>query len=135
MAGVNGFEKTDNNTFVMHTIYSDWGHRTQLTYDKYDDIIKIELTHIFGYLDFSAATNMSELLRPLVMNSSSKNKQGVFLAGEPEGNRLLLSLRDSHEYFAKWDDEDIAQLLVSKFVSIGASFMLGVPDPIKVFFR
>lgn len=57
LVGLKDFREEDATSFEIKTPYTEQGHRTSLKYEPNNDCsaVRMELTHIFGRLDFDGA--------------------------------------------------------------------------------
>jgi hypothetical protein len=135
LLGLKDFREEDASSFEIKTIHAEYGHRTWLTYELNNDgsAVRIELTHIFGHLDFDKSLKPNELLRLLSMNIPSFQNSSAYIGAKEMDGAFFVSLNATHIFLTKWDDEDIADVLSIQLFDLVTGLAMIPPPPIKQF--
>ena len=122
--GITGFAESGDDAFFLHTRFSDFGHRTRLTFESSagNDLIWIRLTHLFGYLDFSEGADPNQLVGLLRENAEA----AAYLAIGVIDKVPYVTLNNHGSYLATWSDEDIAKALLDQLSRIIINLLFGL---------
>jgi len=136
LVGLKDFREEDATLFEITTPYAEHGHRTWLKYGPNNDgsAVRMELTHLFGRMDFDKGIDPSQLLCLLSMNVPSFRNSSAYLGTQNVDGTVFVSLNAILIFLTKWSDEDIADALsihLSDLVAMG--FVLDMPRPIEQF--
>jgi hypothetical protein len=130
------FLEEDASSFELKTEYSKYDHRTWLKYEPTSDgeIVRMELTHLFGSLDFGrSAPDPGHLLRLLSMNIPSFQGSGAYLGVRRSNDTFFVSLNSNPIFLTRWSDEDIAEALTTHLFDLTMALIFEPPAPIKQF--
>lgn len=135
LAGLKDFREEDATSFEIKTSYAEYDHRTWLTYELNNDgsAVRMELTHIFGRLDFDNGVNPKDLLRLLSMNISSFQNSSAYIGAKDMDGTFFVSLNSSLIFLTKWSDEDIADALSIRLFDLVTGLIIEPPPPIRQF--
>lgn len=136
LGGLKDFCEEDATLFEIKTPYAEHGHRTWLKYEPNNDgsAVRMELTHLFGRLDFDKGIDPTQLLRLLSTNVPSFRNSSAYLGTQSVDGTFFVSLNATLIFLAKWSDEDIADALsIHLFDLVAMSFIFEMPPPIKQF--
>ncbi len=113
IGGVTDFKAEGDDSFMLETKFSQHGHRTWLKWEKREDsdVIRVELTHLFGNLDLSkSAEPVNFLLEMLEQNIPSFRNSGACLGIKINLPNYFLSLNATHTFVERMSDKDIADV-------------------------
>ena len=134
--GLKDFREEDDSSFEIKTQYAEYDHRTWLKYELNNDgsAVRMELTHLFGYLDFEKGTDLNQILQLLSMNIPSFQNSSAYLGTrEHEDGTIFVSLNATLIYLTRWSDEDIAEALSTNLFDLTMGLIFVPPVPIKQF--
>jgi len=114
--GITNFAETEDDGYVLETVFSSWGHKTRLAYEMSagGEFVWIRLTHLFGVIDMREGVDVKKLFGLLCENSES----AAYLAAAIVDELPYVSLNNHGSYLAKWSNEDIAQVLLDQLSRI-----------------
>lgn len=127
--GVKSYREISDDTFQLETQLSEFGHQTWLRFEPTGDmeLFRVELTHVFGYLDIQLAPNIAanQLLRMLAKNTGSFETTTAFVGVQQgrDNNKLYVTLNSFHHFVSAWSDEDIAKALSLHFFDLTMGLM------------
>jgi len=136
LAGLKDFREEDATLFEIKTPYAESGHRTWLKYESNNDgsAIRMELTHVFGRLNFDQGIEATPLLRLLSMNVPSFRNSSAYIGAKSIDGTSFVSLNATLIFLTKWSDEDIADALsIHLFDLVEMAFIFDMPPPIEQF--
>lgn len=128
-------EDSRDGSFELKTPFSKYDHRTWLKYELTDDgeKVRMELTHLFGYLDFSGGADPSDLLHLFSMNIPSFQGTSAYLGVKLMNDNFFASLNAAPIFSAKSSDADIAGALWTQLFDLIMGLVVEPPPPIKQF--
>ena len=130
LAGISGFT-TEDAVFELQTEFSKHGHRTFLKYELSSDVIRMELTHVFGHLDLTKTPNPAQfLLDMLIENSPSFRNSSACLGVKSFPPNLFLTLNATHPFGIRMSDEDISDILSFSLLDLFMGLMFQLPAPL-----
>ena len=135
LPGLKDFREEDASSFEIKTQYAEYDHRTWLKYELSNDgaIVRMELTHLFGYLNFDKGVDPSQLLRLLSMNIPSFQDSSAFIGVRYTNDTFFVSLNANPMFLTKWSDEDIAEVLTTQLFDLTMGLVFVPPPPIEQF--
>jgi hypothetical protein len=136
VVGLKHFREEDDSSFEIKTPYAERGHQTFLKYETKDDgnAIRMELTHVFGRLDFDEGINPAQLLHLLSMNVPSFRNSSAYVGARSIDGSFFVSLNATLVFLTKWSNEDIAAALAIHLCDlVQMGFLLEMPPPIEQF--
>jgi hypothetical protein len=136
LAGLKDFREEDATLFEITTPYAEHGHRTWLKYEPNNDgsAVRMELTHLFGRMDFDKGVEPAQLLGLLSMNVPSFRNSSAYIGANSIDGSFFVSLNATLIFLTKWSDEDIADALsIHLFDLVEMAFILEMPPPIEQF--
>ena len=133
--GLKDFREEDATSFEIKTAYAGDDHRTWLKYELNNDgsAVRMELTHLFGYLDFEPGVGPRDLLELMSMNLPSFQNSSAYLGTRQHEGTVFVSLNSTIIYLTKWSDEDIADALSIHLFDLTMGLVFVPPLPIKQF--
>jgi hypothetical protein len=135
MPWLEDFKEEDSSSFEIKTAYSQYAHKTWLKYEQPQNknIVRIELTHIFGCVQFDSSIAHKQAVGLLSMNIPSFRNSSAYLGTRTIDGTLYVSLNCTPIFLTKWADEDIADGLLIYLGDIATGLMFEPPAPIKQF--
>lgn len=127
------FQAEGDDSFVLDTRFSPHGHRTWLKWEKLEDsdVIRVELTHLFGYLDLNKTDDPANfLLEMFEQNIPSFQNSGACLGVKISPPNYFLSLNSTHTFVERMSDKDIADILSIALFDLLMGVMFTFPDPV-----
>lgn len=129
------FREEDASSFEIKTPYTEYDHRTWLKYELNNDgsAVRLELTHLFGYLDLGKGVYINQILQILSMNIPSFQNTSAYIGVRNMNGTYFVNLNATLIFLTKWTDEDIADALKIHLFDIITGLMVASPPPIKHF--
>lgn len=122
--GIKSYEEVYDNTYKVVTQLSEFGHETRFRFEPTDDMtmFRVEITHVFGYLDTGPDPRAAarQLLLLLARNSGSFGNTTAFIGVQKRkgDDTLYATLHSFHHFVMAWADEDIAEALRLHFFDL-----------------
>jgi hypothetical protein len=135
LLGLKDFREEDDSSFEIKTPYAEYNHRTWLKYESNNDdsAVRMELTHLFGYLDVEKGIDNFKLLRLLSMNVPSFQNSSAYIGAKDMDGTVFVALHATPIFLTKWSDEDIADALSIYLFDLATGLMVVPPSPITQF--
>jgi hypothetical protein len=135
LLGLKDFREEDTRSFEIKTPYSEYNHRTWLKYELNNDgsAVRMELTHLFGYLDVEKGIDSFKLLRLLSMNAPSFQNSSAHIGAKDMDGTIFVALHAAPIFLTKWNNEDIADALSIYLFDLATGLMIVPPPPITQF--
>ncbi len=130
---ISDFQEEDASSFKLKTQHAEYDHQTWLKYELSNDKIRMEITHLFGYLDFENGVDPNQLLQILSMNIPSFQNSSAYIGVRNMDGTFFVSLNISPVFLSKWSDEDIAEALFTQLFDLTMGLIFVPPPPIKQF--
>lgn len=133
VGGISDFKSEGKTSFELTTRMSQQGHRTWLKYESTNDsdVIRIEITHWFGYLDLTKTSDPVQfLLEMSQQNVPSFRNSSTCLGVKVASPYPLINLNATHHFLDRMSDEDIADILSIVLFDLATAFMFEFPPPI-----
>ena len=133
LAGISAFKEEDG-VFDVTTEYSRHGHRTFLRPKLAGNVIRFEITHVFGHLDLSQADNPTQFLLDLLISNAPTFLDSSACLGIKEipPNHQFLALCATHQFRVTFRDEDIADVLSLALFDLFNAFIVQLAPPLVV---
>jgi hypothetical protein len=130
---ISDFQEEDASSFKLKTQYAEYDHQTWLKYELHNDRVRMEITHLFGYLNFEYGVDANQLLQILSMNIPSFQTSSAYIGVRNMDGTFFVSLNTSPIFLSKWSDEDIAEALFTQLFDLTMGLIFVPPPPIKQF--
>jgi hypothetical protein len=125
LGGIRDFDAVGNDAFELQSQFAQHGHRTWLKYEARNDIVSMELTHLFGHLDLSkSGDRQGFLLEMFQQNIPSFRNSGACLGVKSDPPHYLVSLNATHHFVDRMSDFDIADVLSIVLFDLGSGITL-----------
>jgi hypothetical protein len=106
------FEEFNSNRFEVKTEQNEeLGHRTFFRFDICGDTVRFEIKYIFGVLDYVHYNEYGDVLELLRENNDTFASSSAYLALIENQGDYVASLQTCRTFLAKWDPDDIAEMI------------------------
>ncbi len=98
------------------------------------DVIRYEISFLFGIINHEKQIDVDCVLEMLKENTNTFQKTSAYLSAVDKEGSIYLLLNSYHQYLAKWDDIDIAEMLGLQLLDIKLAFInWDYPDTVYCF--
>jgi hypothetical protein len=128
--------RINNTTYEIITPLSEGDHKTFLKFEITEDIIRIELKHLFGSIDLNKSIGVEEFLQMLVDNTNGTYKKtSKYIGVKIIENTPYVFLLGYNYFNLKWDSNEIADIISLQLseLKFAFTFECSIPDYIYIF--
>ncbi|PIQ08114.1 MAG: hypothetical protein COW71_13565 [Ignavibacteriales bacterium CG18_big_fil_WC_8_21_14_2_50_31_20] len=131
-------KKINDNNYEITTQLSVADHRTFLKFEITEDIIRIEIKHLFGSADLTKSIGAEELFQMLIDNTNGTYKKtSKYIGMKIIDNTSYVFLLGYNYFHLKWESKEIADIISLQLSELIFSFTFDgiIPKYIDVFHK
>lgn len=111
-------EEIDENRIYVETPLTKHRHKTYITFEVSDDVLRLDFKHTFGMLDVASHGEFEDVAAILLDNNGTFHMSSAYLAIELIDSLPYTSLQTYRTFLTKWPPEEIADQIKLTFYDI-----------------